>query len=183
MGTSETPKPLCTIFFFMKPADAVVADATAIAYPSLTFDLHHEVELVVAIGKGGVDIDPVDALDHVCGYAVGLDLTRRDLQATAKKFGRPWDWAKGFDQSAPCTALLRKETGKSFSLYLTEQRLQLARTLLLGSTQPVGQVAAVCGFSDESYFARCFRKHEGMAPSHFRRHQGHRSLPPGDQKP
>jgi fumarylpyruvate hydrolase len=93
-------------FFFMKPADAVVAAEGSIAYPPLTQDLHHEVELVVAIGKGGVDIAPQDALDHVWGYAVGLDLTRRDLQGVAKKAGRPWEWGKAFDQSAPATPLV-----------------------------------------------------------------------------
>ncbi|WP_426117412.1 fumarylacetoacetate hydrolase family protein [Pseudomonas sp. DSP3-2-2] len=93
-------------FFFMKPADAVVAADGSIAYPPLTQDLHHEVELVVAIGKDGVDIAPQDALDHVWGYAVGLDLTRRDLQGVAKKAGRPWEWGKAFDQSAPATPLV-----------------------------------------------------------------------------
>jgi len=93
-------------FFFMKPADAVVPAEGSIAYPPLTEDLHHEVELVVAIGKDGVDISPENALNHVWGYAVGVDLTRRDIQATAKKLGRPWDWAKGFDGSGPSTALV-----------------------------------------------------------------------------
>jgi len=93
-------------FFFMKPADAVVAAEGSIAYPPLTQDLHHEVELVVAIGKDGVDIAPQDALGHVWGYAVGLDLTRRDLQGVAKKAGRPWEWGKAFDQSAPATPLV-----------------------------------------------------------------------------
>jgi len=92
-------------FFFMKPADAVVPAEGVIAYPPLTADLHHEVELVVAIGKGGVDINPEDALSHVWGYGVGIDLTRRDLQAEAKKLSRPWEWAKAFDESAPTTAL------------------------------------------------------------------------------
>jgi fumarylpyruvate hydrolase len=88
-------------FFFTKPADAVVADGADTPYPPRTAQLEHEVELVVAIGRGGADI-PVDrALDHVWGYAVGLDLTRRDLQAEAKRLGRPWDMAKGFDASAP----------------------------------------------------------------------------------
>ncbi len=97
-------------FFFCKPADAVVPAEGFIAYPPLTSDLHHEVELVVAIGEGGVDIDPAHALAHVWGYGLGLDLTRRDLQAQAKKLGRPWDWAKGFDESAPCTALIPAAT-------------------------------------------------------------------------
>jgi len=88
-------------FFFTKPADALVTGGADTPYPSLTQDLHHEIELVVAIGKGGADIAEAAALDHVWGYAVGLDLTRRDLQAEAKKAGRPWDMAKGFDHSAP----------------------------------------------------------------------------------
>ncbi|PXA96905.1 fumarylacetoacetate hydrolase [Nostoc sp. 3335mG] len=88
-------------FFFAKPADAVVVGARAIAYPPKTEDFQHEVELVVAIGRDGADIAPENALDHVYGYACGLDMTRRDLQALAKKAGRPWDMAKGFDESAP----------------------------------------------------------------------------------
>jgi fumarylpyruvate hydrolase len=90
-------------FFFMKPADAVlpVAPGTVgeMRYPSMTNDLHHEIELVVAIGKAGKNIAARDAYQHVWGYAVGLDMTRRDLQAEAKKLGRPWSTAKGFDQS------------------------------------------------------------------------------------
>ena len=88
-------------FFFMKPADAIVMSGATIAYPQITKDLHHEIEMIVAIGKGGADIPVEKALDHVFGYAVGLDMTRRDMQAVAKKAGRPWDMAKGFDQSAP----------------------------------------------------------------------------------
>ncbi len=88
-------------FFFLKPADAAIDDRSEIPYPPLTNALHHEIELVVAIGRGGADIDADRALDHVYGYAVGLDLTRRDLQDAAKELGRPWDWAKGFDHSAP----------------------------------------------------------------------------------
>ncbi len=87
-------------FFFTKPADAVVDDAQTIPYPPQTQDLHYEAELVVAIGRGGVNIPVDQALDYVWGYAVGNDLTRRDLQAEAKKMGRPWDFAKGFDKSA-----------------------------------------------------------------------------------
>lgn len=89
-------------FFFAKPADALVDDNATIAYPPLTKDLHHEAELVVAIGREGYRIDEADAQSHVWGYAIGNDLTRRDLQAQAKDMGRPWDWAKGFDQSAVC---------------------------------------------------------------------------------
>lgn len=88
-------------FFFAKPADAVVVGGAGIPYPPKTEDFQHEVELVVAIGKDGADISVEDALDHVYGYACGLDMTRRDLQAVAKKAGRPWEMAKGFDQSAP----------------------------------------------------------------------------------
>jgi fumarylpyruvate hydrolase len=88
-------------FFFAKPADSVVTGGAEVPYPPATTDLHFEMELVVAIGTGGVDIDPADALDHVYGYAAGLDMTRRDLQAAAKKAGRPWTMAKGFDHSAP----------------------------------------------------------------------------------
>lgn len=87
-------------FFFMKPADAVVPPGR-LPFPTRTRELHHEVELVVALGVGGRDIPEEQALDHVFGYAIGLDMTRRDLQAEAKKAGRPWDMAKGFDQSAP----------------------------------------------------------------------------------
>jgi fumarylpyruvate hydrolase len=87
-------------FFFMKPADAVVPPGR-LPFPTRTRELHHEIELVVALAEGGRDIPVERALDHVFGYAVGLDMTRRDLQAEAKKAGRPWDMAKGFDQSAP----------------------------------------------------------------------------------
>jgi len=92
-------------FFFMKPADAVVAveagQTATLPYPSLTANLHHEVELVVAIGKGGRNIAATDAASHIFGYAVGLDMTRRDLQNDMKKQGRPWCIGKGFDHSAP----------------------------------------------------------------------------------
>lgn len=96
-------------FFFTKPADAVVDDNAEIPYPPLTKDLHHEAELVVAIGREGFRIAEADALSHVWGYAIGNDLTRRDLQAEAKEMGRPWDWAKGFDLSAVCGPLHRAE--------------------------------------------------------------------------
>lgn len=92
-------------FFFMKPADAVLVvpkgETGAMPYPSLTRNLHHEIELVVAIGKGGRNIDAADAQDHIFGYAVGLDMTRRDLQLAQRDKGRPWDIGKGFDHSAP----------------------------------------------------------------------------------
>jgi fumarylpyruvate hydrolase len=92
-------------FFFTKPADAVVDSGAEIAYPPLTSALHHEIELVVAIGKAGFEIAEDRTFDHVWGYGVGIDLTRRDLQGEAKKAGRPWDWGKAFDNSAPCAAL------------------------------------------------------------------------------
>src|SRR6478672_4104807 len=92
-------------FFFLKPADAVLPVAEGetgrMPYPSLTKSLHHEVELVVAIGTGGRDIKAADAMKHIWGYAVGLDMTRRDLQGEMKKQGRPWEIGKSFEQSAP----------------------------------------------------------------------------------
>ena len=88
-------------FFFTKPADALVVGGADMPYPPATKDLHFEVELVVAIGRGGIDIAAAEAEAHVWGYAVGIDMTRRDLQGEAKKAGRPWDMAKGFDLSAP----------------------------------------------------------------------------------
>ena len=105
MGFSGREAP----FFFMKPADAVVVvnagETAALPYPSLTKNLHHEIELVVAIGKGGKNIRAADAQQHVFGYAVGLDMTRRDLQNEMKKQGRPWSIGKGFDHSAPIGAI------------------------------------------------------------------------------
>ena len=92
-------------FFFTKPADAVVPSGSTIAYPPKTRDYQHEVELVVALGRGGREVPEIRAFELVFGYAVGLDMTRRDVQAEAKKQGRPWDMAKGFDQSAPCGAI------------------------------------------------------------------------------
>jgi fumarylpyruvate hydrolase len=94
-------------FYFSKPADAIVKNGARIPFPSRTCDLHHEIELVAAIGKGGRDIPVADASTHVYGYAVGIDLTRRDLQAQAKKAGKPWDTAKGFDCSAPISTIHR----------------------------------------------------------------------------
>ena len=108
-------------FFFMKPADAIVTaregEAVRMDYPTLTADLHHEVEMVVAIGDAaagnGRDVAEADAPRLVFGYAIGLDMTRRDLQAAAKKAGRPWSIAKGFEQSAPIGAIHRiEETGE-----------------------------------------------------------------------
>ena len=92
-------------FFFSKPSDALVPGGGDVAYPPATGNLQHEVELVVALAAGGANIDPAQALDCVYGYAVGLDLTRRDLQLRARDKGHPWDMGKGFDQSAPIAAI------------------------------------------------------------------------------
>jgi fumarylpyruvate hydrolase len=103
MGNDPNREPP---FFFTKPADAVIDDCGPVPYPPLTNNLHHEIELVVAIAEGGSNIDPSTALNHVWGYGVGVDLTRRDLQEEAKKAARPWDWSKGFDNSAVCAPLV-----------------------------------------------------------------------------
>ena len=106
MGSDARQPP----FFFAKPADAVVpagpGQAAVVPYPSATADLHHEIELAVAIGTGGRDVSPEAALEHLWGAGVAVDLTRRDLQAAAKDAGKPWDMAKGFDASAPIAPLL-----------------------------------------------------------------------------
>jgi fumarylpyruvate hydrolase len=102
MGATPEREPPC---FFMKPADAVVPNGAAVPYASRTSNLHHEIELVVAIGRAGRDLLRDTALGHVFGYAVGNDLTRRDLQAAARNAGLPWDVAKGFDRSAPIAAI------------------------------------------------------------------------------
>jgi fumarylpyruvate hydrolase len=92
-------------FFFSKPADAVAENHAVVPYPPRTGNLHHEIELVVAVGRGGRNITAAAALEHVFGYAVGNDLTRRDLQFEARDKGRPWDTSKGFDHSAPITTI------------------------------------------------------------------------------
>ena len=107
MGSDPDREPP---FFFCKPADAIVANHSTIPYPSRTSNLHHEVELVVAIGQGGKNILPADALDHIYGYAVGLDLTRRDLQNDLKSKGHPWETGKAFDRSAPIGAITPAES-------------------------------------------------------------------------
>jgi len=108
MGADTREPP----FFFAKPADALVADGAVLPWPMATSDLHHEAELVVAIGAAGRDLTPESAGALVWGHAPGIDLTRRDMQAEAKQMRRPWDMSKGFDQSAPCGALVPvSETG------------------------------------------------------------------------
>ena len=104
MGSDPTRQ---SPFFFTKPADAVVASGSTLKFPVQTADLHHEVELVVALGGGGQDIPAADAAALIFGFAAGIDLTRRDLQAAAKEARRPWDMAKGFDDSAPVGPLTR----------------------------------------------------------------------------
>lgn len=109
-------------FFFTKPADAVVDSNQTVPYPAQTSNLHYEAELVVAIGKQGFRIAEQDVPEHIFGYAVGNDLTRRDLQLAAREAGRPWDWGKAFDRSAPCAAIHRiEDTGE-----LTQGRITLA---------------------------------------------------------
>ncbi|HMF69021.1 MAG TPA: fumarylacetoacetate hydrolase family protein [Phyllobacterium sp.] len=93
-------------FFFQKNPDCLVTEGRDFPYPSATKDVHFEMEMVVALGKGGSDIAAENALDHVFGYAVGLDMTRRDLQGEAKKLGRPWEVGKAFEASAPCSAIV-----------------------------------------------------------------------------
>jgi fumarylpyruvate hydrolase len=108
MGQDEREPP----FFFAKPADAIVPDGGTAPYPPLTKDMHHEVELVVALKSGGRNIKPEKALDHVFGYGVGIDLTRRDLQIASRDLKRPWEVGKAFDASAPCGPLRpASETG------------------------------------------------------------------------
>ena len=106
MGGSEGEQPP---IFFTKPADAVSAGGADVPYPPATNDLHHEIELVVALRSGGRDLDPSRALACVFGYAAGVDLTRRDLQGLAKKAAQPWDAAKAFDHSAPLGLIRRAE--------------------------------------------------------------------------
>ena len=99
-------------FFFMKPSTSIVPGGGEFPYPPGTEDVHHEMELVVALGSGGRDIAEAEALSHVFGYAAGLDMTRRDLQGIAKRMGRPWEIGKAFDASAPCSAVrMAREIG------------------------------------------------------------------------
>jgi fumarylpyruvate hydrolase len=106
-------------FFFSKPADAVVPSGWRLPFPVRTSDLHHEVELVIGLNKGGTNIHAADAASMIFGHAVGIDLTRRDLQTEAKKTGRPWDMAKGFDHSAPVGAITRGPPPTTGSITLT----------------------------------------------------------------
>jgi fumarylpyruvate hydrolase len=104
-GADEREPP----FFFQKPADAIIQNGDDFPYPPLSEKVHHEIELIVAINKGGKDISPENALDHVYGYGVGIDMTRRDLQGIAKEMRRPWEAGKAYDHSAPCSAIVPVE--------------------------------------------------------------------------
>lgn len=117
MGQDERLPP----FYFAKPADAVVPDGATIPYPSLTKDMHHEVELVVCLKSGGRNIPVAKANDTIYGYCVGIDLTRRDLQIASRDLKRPWEIGKAFDQSAPCGAI--KPVGETG--YLTSGKITL----------------------------------------------------------
>jgi fumarylpyruvate hydrolase len=131
--------------FFCKPADAVVADGNDVPYPSATNDLHHEVEMVVALGAGGSHIAVADANALIWGYGVGLDLTRRDLQAQAKAKGSPWDTAKAFDHSAPVSALRPATAGapdKDTVLTLSVNGEQRQQTTLAEMVHSVPEIIA-----------------------------------------
>jgi fumarylpyruvate hydrolase len=109
MGSDPKREPP---FFFSKPADAILESGDILAYPQATENLHHEIELVVALGAGGTGISTAEAKSLIFGYGVGIDFTRRDLQAKAKATGRPWDTAKGFDQSAALGAIVPARDAK-----------------------------------------------------------------------
>lgn len=111
MGHDAREKP----FFFNKPADAILVNPLTMVYPAMTSELHHEVELVAAIGKSGFQIELENAWNHVFGYALGIDFTKRDLQSEFKKKSRPWDLAKGFDQSAPISSIVQFSELKKIS--------------------------------------------------------------------
>ena len=142
MGVDPNREPP---FFFGKPHDVVVPGGGEIAYPPATSNLHYEVELVVALAKGGRDIPVPDALGCIYGYAVGIDLTRRDLQARSKEKGQPWDTAKGFDQSAPISPITpaalcgHLETG---SIWLTVNGIEKQRGSLSQMIWSVPEVIA-----------------------------------------
>jgi fumarylpyruvate hydrolase len=141
MGNDDREPP----FFFSKPADAVVANNASIPYPSRTANFHHEVELVVAIGSSGVNVAKGDASALIYGYAVGIDLTRRDLQTDSKDNGRPWDTSKGFDRSAPIAAIHpRKDVGliETGEIWLTVNGRDRQRANLAEMTWKVPEIIA-----------------------------------------
>ncbi len=144
---ADEPRPAEMPAWFMKPASAVVAAQGALRCPPQTTEFCHEVELVVAIGQGGRGIDPDRAeADHVWGYAVGLDMTRRDLQRQAKAAGGPWEPAKAFDHSAPCTPLVpaaRCGHPRSGAIWLTVNGVERQRSDLAQLLWPVAELIAM----------------------------------------
>ena len=131
--------------FFCKPADAVVGDGADVPYPQATAELHHEVEMVVALGAGGRDLTPAQAASRIWGYGVGLDLTRRDLQAAAKAKRHPWDVAKAFDHSAPVSALMPADVavvGPDTALRLDVNGAPRQRTVLGEMVHGVDEIVA-----------------------------------------
>lgn len=132
--------------WFMKPANAVVPAHGVLPYPPATADLCHEIELVVAVGRGGQNIDPADVAPHIWGYAAGLDLTRRDLQQQAKRSGGPWEAAKAFDHSAPCTPLVPAAVcghPQRGALWLAVNGVDRQRADLAGLLWPVPALVAM----------------------------------------
>jgi fumarylpyruvate hydrolase len=141
MGNDDREPP----FFFTKPADAVVGNNVPIPYPPRTSNFHHEVELVVAIGSAGKNVATADASALIYGYAVGIDLTRRDLQNQAKNAGKPWDTSKGFDHSAPLAAIHpRKDVGliESGEIWLKVNGQDRQRANLAEMTWKVPEIIA-----------------------------------------
>ncbi|HEU4625353.1 MAG TPA: fumarylacetoacetate hydrolase family protein [Steroidobacteraceae bacterium] len=139
MGNDDREPP----FFFTKPADAVVANDSSVPYPSRTANFHHEVELVVALGGGGTNVAKADASALIYGYAVGIDLTRRDLQSVFKDRGQPWDASKGFDKSAPLAAIHpRKDVGliETGGIWLTVNGKERQRADLAEMTWKVPEI-------------------------------------------
>ncbi len=142
-GNDERDPP----FFFTKPADTVVDSGAVVPYPPLTRNFHFEIELVVAIGAAGSRIHRDAALSHVWGYGVGVDLTRRDLQDEAKKTARPWDWSKGFDDSAPCGPLVPAgKTGhpESGRIWLTVNGAVKQDADLAELIWPIADIVSIC---------------------------------------
>jgi fumarylpyruvate hydrolase len=144
MGADEKEPP----FFFQKPTDSIVIDGAAIPYPTFTQDFQHEVELVLAIGVGGSDILERNALSHIFGFAVGVDLTRRDVQIEARKAGRPWEVGKSFDQSAAISPILRAPEPRSLpigeiSLRVNGEVRQVGNLaeMIWGPTQIIGSLS------------------------------------------
>jgi len=142
----DEPAPREMPAWFMKPATAVEHAGDTLPYPPGTDEFCHEVELVVAIGRGGRDIAPHAALEHVWGYAVGLDMTRRDLQQQAKRNGGPWEPSKAFDHSAPCSAILpatRCEPPRDGAIHLSVNGVERQRSDLSELLWPVPELVAM----------------------------------------